>query len=127
MDKLAEDISEREISRRTYPRLPFKKSLRYRVCKKGSSSEYNEGFALNMSQGGILFSVKETPPLSSMLILELDMKMPFGLLTIGDRFIGKVVRVKKRKDAEGYEVSLSFVKKQEKNREDVREALAAVA
>ena len=128
-----EEAKEREKNRREYPRIPYIESLWYTICIPDKADALYEGFSLNISQGGVLFTTQHIPPLSSIIVLETDLdtlskciEIEYLLFRIQDYLFGKVVRVINQTEKNYFVIGISFIKQSERKREDIQEAIALI-
>ncbi len=125
---------EREKNRREYPRVPYKKSMRFTICIPEEADALYEGFSLNISQSGMLFTTKQIIPLSAIIVFETDMgtlskciAIEYRLFFIQDYLFGKAVRVLRHNDRDYITIGLNFIKQNEQQREDVRKAIQLIS
>lgn len=104
--------------RRRFVRVPCYNILEYNLLKKnGSPDEERYGYVhcQNVSLGGILFSSFEDIPLGTRLQLKLQMdceEKQFEVVTM----FGRVVRCRKRRESETWDVATSIVPVREEER-----------
>jgi len=130
-----DNVRDRCGTRRAYPRVPYVRPLKYIICTKKSHDDVRIGDSCNLSQGGMLFEAhQETPPISSVIAFETDLDwlskcidVENKLLCLGSALLGKVVRVIRNKTAEHFEIGVSFITHEERQRADVQQALAVLA
>ena len=129
-----DEIQERERNRREYPRVPYEKPMQFTICLAGKADDLYEGFSLNISQSGMLFSTKHVIPLSSIIVFETDIDtlskciaVESQLFYIQDYLFGKVVRLFRHHDSDYSTIGLNFIKQHEEQREDVREAIRLIS
>ena len=110
--------------KRDFFRCSCDKPITFRVLlssKRGSSiPEIVSGISQNLSASGILFKSAVLPEISSILELNLDYRttgvcqeIEKNAMTIGNKLIGKVVRIEETEDGE-YNVGVAFIKKSER-------------
>lgn len=80
----------------------------------------------NLSGSGMLFSTTEVPPLSTLLVLNLDCRtarvceeIEKNALIVNNRVMGKVVRIEERGDGV-YDVGVAFVATSDRLPKDVQ-------
>ena len=100
----------------------------------GKADNLYEGFSINISQRGMLFSTKHSIPLSSIIVLETDIgtlekciAVEVQLFHIQDYLFGKVVRIFYHHDSDYTTVGLNFIAQHEQQREDVQEAIRLIS
>ena len=112
--------------RREFFRVKFDAPVRFKTADHTAS-----GIMENISPSGILFQTVKTPPqLSSILWLDLDLRtleicreIERNALILNNGLLGKVVRVEEAPSAEGYQVGVCFLTKDQKDARDVRNLL----
>jgi len=121
-------------NRRSYPRVPYKVPLCYSVCSNNTLQELQDAFSENLSQTGMLLSSEGVPPISSLIMFDLDIDMLAQCIDLEQLFmtecrsmIAKVVNVRLDKEKGCYSIGISFIKRDEKNREDVKNALRCIS
>lgn len=106
--------------RREFVRLEYVAPLAYKVCKETTLSKLLEGYTVNVSNSGLLCTLKEKVPAGSSLWVSFDRGV-LGICTDIEKrcliyqngIIGKVVRAEPRKDGE-YSVAIRFLTREEK-------------
>lgn len=133
MLKVKEVDSQKQTERRQYPRLPFRKNVWFRVCMKNVLYRMREGITVNVSQVGMLFFTRFLPPISALVLLELDLEalsqvvqVDGFLLQPHQYILGKVIRVHREGEDSLHEVGISFVREEDRDRPDVQEALTLI-
>lgn len=111
-------------NRRQYLRVPFQKTIKYRICYERFASEIIDANTNNISQGGILFKTKYPPATSTIVSLNVspdklkeylveaeltDLVDPEKLFYKGQAIFGEVVRVIKDSQSEFYSVAVKLV------------------
>lgn len=93
---------------------------------KAPVSRMIDGSARNLSACGILFTSDFIPEISSILSLELDYRTTHicqeieeNALIVGDRLLGKVVRIEDNDDGR-YNVGVAFIKKSGEIPDDIK-------
>ncbi|MFC1590331.1 PilZ domain-containing protein [Candidatus Omnitrophota bacterium] len=110
-------------NRREFLRFDFNETIKYSIIKeskqKSLSSELINAISRNLSASGILFvaNVGQQPDIASLLVIELDYKttsickeIEDSALIMGNRLIGKVVRLEDNEDGT-CGVGVAFIKK----------------
>jgi len=107
--------------KREFLRHTYEKPVRYKILKasqdRSKAVKFAEAVSKNLSASGILFSAKEMPRISSLLVLDLDYKVTRicqeieeNALVVGDKVFGKVVRIEDNGSG-FYDIGVAFVKK----------------
>ena len=107
--------------RREFVRLDYIAPLGFKVCKRKTVSKLLSGYTSNISQSGLLCSIKENVNIGDILWISFDR----GTLSICEDLekkifiyqngiIGKVVRIKP-KERGNYHVGVQFITREEKN------------
>ncbi len=107
--------------RRQFERLDFVTPLAYKVCSKDTISKLLQGYTSNLSQAGLMCSIKERVNKDDILWLSFDRgilhiceDMERRSLIYQNGIIGKVVRIDPvRKNA--YTVGIKFLTREEKD------------
>jgi len=118
------------VERRQFLRIDYEKPLHFSMAKpfedKKSASALTNAFSKNISGCGILFSTKEVPELSSLLLLDIDyqtaqvcQEIEGYAMIMNNKLLGKVVRIEDLEDGI-YAVGVAFVTKGEKLSEDIK-------
>jgi hypothetical protein len=107
--------------RRKYIRLDYATPLAYKICKKETVTKLLQGYTSNVSETGLLCSLKEKVNKDDILWLSFDRatliiceEMEKKSLIYQNGIIGKVVRVELRPDG-AYSVGVNFIIREEKN------------
>ncbi|MCM8795615.1 MAG: PilZ domain-containing protein [Candidatus Omnitrophica bacterium] len=107
--------------RRQFIRLDYVSPLNYKVCKKETISKLLEGYTTNISQAGLLCSIKDRVSKNDILWLSFDrstleicQELEKRSLIYQNGVIGKVVRVERKKN-NTYAVGVQFITREEKN------------
>lgn len=107
--------------RRQFLRLDYNIPLDYKVCKKTTLSKLLAGYTSNISQAGLLCSIKQRVRKGDLIWLCFDRATLSIVSDLETRafiyqngIIGRAVRVV-RKDSNNYEVGIQFVTREEKN------------
>lgn len=106
--------------RREFLRHKHEKPVQYKILEmdqsKTKASKLTEAVSKNLSASGILFSSKEMPRISSLLLLDLDYRVTQickeveeNALIVNNRLFGKVVRIEET--SSGYDIGVAFVRK----------------
>ena len=126
-----ERIGMRHTNRRLFPRFPFECSIGYVVCSHSQEIDLSEGYMRNVSQGGMLVTAHKVPPISSIIIFETPLTelshcidVESLMITPSKHLLGKVVHVGHHKHERLTHIGVTFIKKSEKNRSDVINALS---
>ena len=109
--------------KREFLRYSYDKPVNYRILispkHNSSASKLVNGISRNLSASGILFKSDHLPEISSILELNLDYRttgicqeIEENAMIIGNRLIGKVVRIEETEDGK-YNVGVAFIKKSE--------------
>lgn len=117
--------------KREFLRHTYENPVRYKVLKvdqgKGKAAKFADAVSKNLSASGILFSAKEMPRISSLLVLDLDYKVTRicqeieeNALVIDDKVFGKVVRIEDNGSG-FYDIGVAFVKKFDDIAKDIKE------
>lgn len=116
--------------RRQFLRYDFEKPLHFSIItsakdKKGSKDLIN-AVSKNLSASGILFTTKEVPRISSLLLLDLDYRtanicheIEKRALILNNKLFGKVVRIEDN-DEGTCNVGVAFITKSDKLSEDLK-------
>jgi c-di-GMP-binding flagellar brake protein YcgR len=128
-----EQKTVRCVNRRSYPRVPYKVPLCFSVCSHNTLQELQDGFSENLSQTGMLLALDVVLPLSSLIILDLNVdmlehciNMEYLYMTEYKSLIAKVMNVRHNKTKGYYSVGISFIKADESKRNDVKKALKCI-
>ena len=130
-EAMAENFKGKE--RREFFRYKHEKPVQYKVVSpsgdKGVSAKFIDAISKNLSASGVLFTSSYIPEISSILILDLDhrtsricQEIEKRAFMIGDKMVGKVVRVEESDDGL-YDVGVVFVKKSDKLPKDIKDLL----
>ncbi|MBN1912942.1 MAG: PilZ domain-containing protein [Candidatus Omnitrophica bacterium] len=116
-----EDNVYRGPERRKFIRLDYVTPLNYKVCKKETITKLLEGYTVNISQTGLLCSIKEKVKENDILWLSFDRDtlsickdVEKRSLIYQNGIIGKVVRAEGKDDG-SYRVGIKFITFEEKN------------
>lgn len=120
--------------RREFLRYDYDKSLHYSVVSASKDRkpifEFIKAISKNLSASGILFTTKDVPQISSLLLLNLDYKtvnlcreIEDRVLIVNNKLLGKVVRIEDNKD-DLCDVGVAFVTKSEGLSEDIKRFVA---
>lgn len=111
--------------RREFLRLPCETALKFTACREGLLQELQMGTTQNVSQTGMLFNAKNSPSLSSVILIEIDLKtlsncieVEGALVELNGRIMGKVVRVKPV-EVGLYEIAVQFIRVGQENNKEV--------
>lgn len=118
--------------RREFFRLKINNNVEIKTYDENGSRTTSYGRSENISQSGILFQTENDPPkVSSILWLGLDLRtlkicqeIESRALILNNGIFGKVVRVEE--DADGYDVGVCFLKKEQKESREVQELLKKI-
>lgn len=110
------------IERREFVRLDYMIPLMCKTCKRKTLSSILDGYTSNISQAGLLCSIKEKVKKGDILWLSFD-RSTLGIceglekrsLIYQNGIIGKVVRIKRHHKDKAYEVGIQFITREEKN------------
>ena len=107
--------------RRHFVRLDYTTPLTYKVCKKETISKLLQGYTTNISQAGLLCSIKDKVNKEDILWLSFDRAVLSICRDLEKRsfiyqngIIGKVVRIAHKLDGT-YDVGIQFMTREEKN------------
>lgn len=107
--------------RRQFVRLDYRTPLAYKVCKKRTIFKLLKGYIANISQAGLLCSLKEKVNKEDILWLSFDRATLIICKDLEKRsfvyqngIIGKVVRIEHKSDGI-YQVGIQFITREEKN------------
>ncbi|MDP2939085.1 MAG: PilZ domain-containing protein [Candidatus Omnitrophota bacterium] len=117
--KSKKEIPENE--RREFIRLIYKSPLMYKVCKRKTISKLMQGYTQNISQAGLMCSIKESVPKDSTLWLKLDTgalnlcsEIEKRCVIIQQGILGKVAWLKKTR-GKSVDVGVYFITREEKH------------
>jgi hypothetical protein len=106
-------------NRREFMRLDCASPLAYKVCKEETLSKILEGYTVNISEAGLLCSLKDKVRLKDVLWLSFDKSVLFTCEQIEKRsliyqngVIGRVVRIDDR-DNGTFDVGVRFLTREE--------------
>jgi hypothetical protein len=107
--------------RRKFVRVDFASQLAYKVCKKETVSKLLKGYTADISEAGLLCTIKEKMKKGDLLWLSFD-RTTLGIceelekrsLIYQNGVVGKVARIEKKKDGT-FDVGIQFVTREEKN------------
>jgi len=118
--------------RREFLRLPYENPLKFTLCRKGLIQELQIGITKNVSQNGMLFNSRISPPLSSIILIETDLKtlsncieVEDALVELNGRIMGKVMRVVPGSGGL-YEIAVQFIRVGEESNREVSSAMQLV-
>ncbi len=118
--------------RREFLRLPYENPLKFTLCRKGLIQELQIGITKNVSQNGMLFNSRISPPLSSIILIETDLKtlsncieVEDALVELNGRIMGKVMRVVPSNGGL-YEIAVQFIRVGEESNREVSSAMQLV-
>ncbi|MFA5411220.1 MAG: PilZ domain-containing protein [Candidatus Omnitrophota bacterium] len=107
--------------RRKFIRMDYATPLAYKVCKKETLSELLKGYTSDISQSGLLCSMKDKVSKDDIVWLSFDRatlsmcrELEQQSLIYQNGVIGKVVRVE-AKDHRGFNVGIQFITRKEEN------------
>jgi len=107
--------------RRQFLRLIHTVPLAYKVCKKATVSKLLKGYTSNISQSGLLCSIKEKVKKGDIIWLSFERNtlsfcesLERKVLIYQNGILGKVVRVK-HKDIGRSDVGIQFITREERN------------
>lgn len=113
-------------NRREFLRCDHESPMRYSIVDEKDATSLTDAISRNLSASGILFSTKDVPKLSSLLVLDLDYKtanvcreIENTALIIKNRLFGKVVRIEDNSSG-AYDVGVAFIKKFDKLAESIK-------
>jgi c-di-GMP-binding flagellar brake protein YcgR len=111
-----------ESERREFIRLSYKSPLMYKVCKRTTLSKLLEGYTHNISQSGLMCTLKESVPKNSTLWLKLDSgalnlcsELERRCVILQQGILGKIAWLKKNKD-KSVDIGVRFLTREEKQR-----------
>jgi len=114
------DIPYDGIERREFVRLDYCAPLTVKICKPETLTKLLSGYTSDISQAGLLCSIKERVSRDDILwmcfdrsTLEFCHELEKNLLIYQNGIIGKVVRVESKGDA--YDIGVKFITREEKN------------
>lgn len=106
--------------RRQFLRLIHTVPLAYKVCKKATVSRLLKGYTSNISQSGLLCSIKEKVKKGDIIWLAFEREtlsfcesLEKKVLIYQNGILGKVVRVKRKNNT--CDVGIQFITREEKN------------
>jgi hypothetical protein len=119
---MAENFAGKD--RREFFRYKHEEPVHYKVLNQSAgdavSVKFMDAVSKNLSISGVLFTSSYLPEISSLVIIDLDTRtsnickeIEKRALMVGDKMIGKVVRIEDSGDGQ-YDVGVAFVKKSEK-------------
>ena len=121
-------------NRREYPRFPYRVPLHFQVCTPQSIEDVCDGYTTNVSQGGLSFVTTAVPPLSSVIMLDVERQilvycvaLDNTVIEVNGQLLAKVVRVINDKHDDHYKVGVAFIMAGEETREDVARALSVLS
>ena len=107
--------------RRDFIRLGYSSPLAFKVCKQKTVSTLLEGYTSDISQSGVLCSVKEKVKKGDLVWLSFDRstlniceEIEKRALIYQSGIIGRVARVK-QKDKNNFDVGVRFITREEEN------------
>jgi len=107
--------------RREFLRLPYSTPLAYKVCNPETLSKLLAGYTVNVSQAGLLCSIKDEVRVEDVLWLAFDKSILIFCseierhsLIYQNGVIGKVVRVS-RNENKTYDIGIKFITLEEKD------------
>ncbi|MEW6102170.1 MAG: PilZ domain-containing protein [Candidatus Omnitrophota bacterium] len=107
--------------RRKFVRLDYVTPVNCKICKKKTLSMLFEGYTVNVSETGVLCTVKGRVKKDDMLWLSFDRTtlhicedLEQRVLIYQNGVVGKVVRVEPKRN-DSYSVGIRFVTREEKN------------
>ena len=105
--------------RRRFPRLDYVTPLAYKICKKETIDRLLDGYTTNVSQAGLMCTIKDKVHEEDILWLSFDRDtltichdMEKDSLIYQSGVIGKVMRIKHHDDG-SYSVGIQFITRQE--------------
>lgn len=114
-------ISYKGKERRDFIRLDYSSPLAYKVCKKKTVSKLLEGYTSDISQSGVLCSVREKVKKGDIVWLSFDKstlniceEIEKRALIYQSGVIGRVARVK-AKNSNSFDVGVRFITREEEN------------
>ncbi len=120
--------------KREFLRYDYDKPIHYSTVSTSKDrkpiSQFVKAVSKNLSASGILFTTKDVPQISSLLLLNLDYRtasickeIEDRVLIVNNKLLGKVVRVEDNKD-DLWDVGVAFVTKSERLSEDINKFVA---
>ena len=110
-----------DAERREFMRLDCSSPLAYKVCKEATLSKLLEGYTVNVSEAGLLCTLRDKVRLADVLWLSFDKSVLFSCGKIEKRsliyqngVIGRVVRIDDR-DNGTFDVGVRFLTREEKH------------
>ena len=110
LKKIKNLITSKIKDKRKFLRIGGHRLLRYKMVSEDKSVL---SFARNISSGGILFHAKEEIPLSS--VIEMEISFPSRPQPV--KVVSKVIRVKRLKKVEGFEIAVHFLSVEDKDKD----------
>lgn len=116
---------------RTYLRVSFNNSLQFKICSTQFLSEFHVASAQNISQSGLCFSSEKDPAVGTIIMIQTDLKtlshcikVENMLFEMEGSILGKVVWTRaSRLKQDRFDVGVAFVKLEEADQPEVREAV----
>ncbi len=117
-------------SKREFVRYGYDKPVSFKILfspkQNKTASKLVSGMSKNLSVSGLLFKSAHLPEISSILELDLDYRttgicneIEENALMIGNKLIGKVVRIEEDEDGR-YNIGVAFIKKTDQLPPDVK-------
>ena len=113
--------------RREFVRLPYSTPLAYKVCKPETLSKMLGGYTVNVSQAGLLCSIKDEVKVDDIIWLSFDKSILIFCTEIErhsfiyqNGIIGKVVRVS-RSESKMYDIGVKFITLEDKDSFHIKE------
>ncbi len=109
------------VERRKFVRLDYSTPLDYKVCKKETLLKLLQGYTSDVSEAGLLCSIKDKVNKDDILWLSFDRatliiceELEKRALIYQNGIIGKVVRIEP-KDLGDYDIGIQFITREEEN------------
>jgi hypothetical protein len=124
--------------KRQFFRINFHTPIHYKSylgsLKSQAAAVGARGISQNISQAGILFQTSTPPEISSVLWMNVDIRLlkicqeiESRALTFQNGLLGRVVRVEEDPENNAYDVGVCFLTKDQQNSQEVQQILAQVA
>lgn len=111
--------------RRQFMRIDYAAPLAFKICRKETLSKILEGYTSDVSQSGLMCSIKEKVNHDDILWLAFDRavlniceELEKKSLIYQNGIVGKVVRIESKEDST-YEVGIQFITREEKSIDNI--------
>ena len=121
------------MEKREFFRYSHEKPVQYKIlnssAEDAASTKFIDAVSKNLSVSGVLFTSSFLPEISSIAVIELDIRtsnickeIEKRALVVGNKMLGKVVRVEDAGDGQ-YDIGVVFIRKTEELPKEIKSLL----